>query len=226
MAAETSDAAGAQGRVEEERISQSGGLLKRRSFAPLFWVQALGAFNDNVFKTAFVSLMTYVLASRENLNLDVLVPAAAAIFIIPFALFAPFAGQIADQPIARGRAIGRVAEPLVEQLAGPLQRRLDVFHPAILQRHAEAAKRAPGRDVATHDPGAHDVHVSHRRRRRPRMGQPDPQLRLLRQPRQRPPHQPRSRQPPVRPRRRPPRLHRRRTPTQGQSPHGGGVMKA
>ena len=40
-----------------------------------------------------------------------------------------------------------------------IERGLDEFHLAILQRHVEAAQRAPRRDVAAHDAGADDVHV-------------------------------------------------------------------
>jgi len=34
-------------------------LLRERRFAPLFWVQFLGAANDNIFKFAFTLLATY-----------------------------------------------------------------------------------------------------------------------------------------------------------------------
>ena len=33
-------------------------LLRARRFLPLFLTQALGAFNDNLFKSAFVMLIT------------------------------------------------------------------------------------------------------------------------------------------------------------------------
>ena len=36
-------------------------LLGQRRFAPFFWVQFLGAGNDNVFKFAFTVLVTYQL---------------------------------------------------------------------------------------------------------------------------------------------------------------------
>ncbi|MCI4665300.1 MAG: hypothetical protein MRY74_11320 [Neomegalonema sp.] len=75
----------------------AGRLIARRSFLPLFIVQALGAFNDNIFKTAFVSLMTYILAAKMEMDVELLVPVAAAVFILPFAFLAPFAGQIADR---------------------------------------------------------------------------------------------------------------------------------
>ena len=44
------------------------GLVHERRFGPLFWTQFLGALNDNLFKTAFVFLVTYgalVEMSRE-----------------------------------------------------------------------------------------------------------------------------------------------------------------
>ena len=67
-----------------------------RRFAPLFWVQFLGAFNDQVFKNGFMALLTWRLADRLALDLDMLVLAAGALYILPFALFAPVAGQVAD----------------------------------------------------------------------------------------------------------------------------------
>lgn len=75
-------------------------LLATRRFLPLFLVQALGAFNDNVFKNAFVALLTFRLAleleQQLGMDLQTFAPLAGGIFILPFALFAPFAGQIAD----------------------------------------------------------------------------------------------------------------------------------
>ena len=34
-------------------------LLSLRRFGPFFWTQFLGAFNDNVFKTALLVALTY-----------------------------------------------------------------------------------------------------------------------------------------------------------------------
>ena len=36
-------------------------LLRQRRFAPFFWVQFLGAGNDNLFKFAFTVMVTYQL---------------------------------------------------------------------------------------------------------------------------------------------------------------------
>ena len=71
-------------------------LLGTRRFAPLFWVQALGAFNDQVFKTGFLVLLTYRLAAEMGLNASLHNTIAGALFIVPFALVAPTAGMVAD----------------------------------------------------------------------------------------------------------------------------------
>ena len=72
-------------------------LLGTRRFLPLFISQALGAFNDNVFKNALVILITYSLATQADMNAGLMVTAAAGIFILPFFLFSATAGQLADK---------------------------------------------------------------------------------------------------------------------------------
>ena len=69
-------------------------LIKQRRFAPYFLTQFLGAFNDNVFKNALVILLTFKIVSEHS---SILVNLAAVIFILPFFLFSPLAGQIADK---------------------------------------------------------------------------------------------------------------------------------
>ncbi len=69
-------------------------LITQRRFAPYFLTQFLGAFNDNVFKNALVILFTFKIVSDHS---SVLVNLAAVIFILPFFLFSPLAGQIADK---------------------------------------------------------------------------------------------------------------------------------
>ena len=71
-------------------------LMKQRRFAALFWVQSLGAFNDQVFKTGLLTLLTFRLADELGLNASLHNTIGAALFILPFAVFAPTAGQIAD----------------------------------------------------------------------------------------------------------------------------------
>lgn len=70
-------------------------LLARRRFLPLFATQFLGAFNDNLFKTAMVMLVTYRIFSNDGLE-AAFNAAANALFILPFFLFSALAGQIAD----------------------------------------------------------------------------------------------------------------------------------
>ncbi len=72
-------------------------LLGRRRFLPLFLVQFLGAFNDQVYQKAFVALVTYRLADQVGLPLELLGVIASALFILPFAVVTPTAGQIADR---------------------------------------------------------------------------------------------------------------------------------
>jgi len=72
-------------------------LLKTRRFLPLFITQFLGAFNDNLFKNALVILITFVTAEKAGMNSQIMVTAAAGIFILPFFLFSATAGQLADK---------------------------------------------------------------------------------------------------------------------------------
>ncbi|WP_321395026.1 MFS transporter [Emcibacter sp.] len=72
-------------------------LLSIRRFLPLFLVQFLGAFNDNLFKNALVILITYRLAMEMEMNVAIAVTAAQGIFILPFFLFSALAGQLADK---------------------------------------------------------------------------------------------------------------------------------
>ena len=70
-------------------------LLGKRRFLPLFATQFLGAFNDNLYKSAMVILVTYGVyndATKEATFNAV----AGAVFILPFFLFSALAGQLAD----------------------------------------------------------------------------------------------------------------------------------
>ena len=70
-------------------------LLVRRRFLPLFATQMLGAFTDNLFKTAMVMLATYQIFSNDKLEAS-FNAAVNALFILPFFLFSALAGQLAD----------------------------------------------------------------------------------------------------------------------------------
>jgi MFS family permease len=70
-------------------------LLRARRFLPLFATQALGAFNDSLFKQAVVLFVTYQLysdAAREAQFSAI----AQGLFILPFFLLSALAGQLAD----------------------------------------------------------------------------------------------------------------------------------
>ncbi|MEM7523136.1 MAG: MFS transporter [Pseudomonadota bacterium] len=85
--------------AHSEAATNQFALFKTRRFWPLFTVQFLGAFNDQTFKNAFVALLTYRLADSLALtgdDVDLYVQISAALYILPFALCAPTAGQIAD----------------------------------------------------------------------------------------------------------------------------------
>ena len=72
-------------------------LLKTRRFLPFFLTQALGAFNDNVFKNSLVILIAFQGATLMGLGSTDLTIAAAGIFILPFFLFSATFGQLADK---------------------------------------------------------------------------------------------------------------------------------
>src|SRR2546422_2575718 len=71
-------------------------LLRVRRFAPFFWTQLLGAFNDNLFKNALVILFAFD-AGAATVSTDTLVNLAGGVFILPFFLFSATAGQLADK---------------------------------------------------------------------------------------------------------------------------------
>ncbi len=71
------------------------GLLGQRRFLPLFATQFLGAFNDNLFKTAMVLFATYQLfndpGGEQRFN-----ALATGLAIVPFVLLSALSGQLAD----------------------------------------------------------------------------------------------------------------------------------
>lgn len=71
-------------------------LLRQRRFGPFFWVQFLGAGNDNVFKFAFTVLVTYQI-QLQWLPSSLAGLVIGALFILPFVLFSATSGQLADK---------------------------------------------------------------------------------------------------------------------------------
>ncbi len=71
-------------------------LLKKRTFLPLFLTQFFGAFNDNAFKFAMLTLISYHL-SASQVQSEQKQAIAGALFILPFFFFSATAGQLADK---------------------------------------------------------------------------------------------------------------------------------
>ncbi len=72
-------------------------LLAQKRFAPFFWTQFFGAFNDNLFKTALLVMLTFDALSWTSIpaaTLNIVIP---ALFILPYVVFSATAGQIADK---------------------------------------------------------------------------------------------------------------------------------
>ena len=73
-------------------------LLKTKRFLPLFIAQSIGAFNDNVYRSALS--MLFITIVSKNIGKDAanqLNTLSAACLILPFFLFSAFAGQLADK---------------------------------------------------------------------------------------------------------------------------------
>lgn len=70
-------------------------LLAQRRFLPFFVVQALGAFNDNVFRQAIIGLLFWLGIPDEQRSLYTNL--APALFILPYFLFSATAGQFAEK---------------------------------------------------------------------------------------------------------------------------------
>lgn len=76
-------------------MQNSAHLLRERRFLPLFVTQALGAFNDSLFKQVMILFVTYQLfsdAAREA-QFSAL---TQGLFILPFFLLSALSGQLAD----------------------------------------------------------------------------------------------------------------------------------
>ncbi|MFZ1981987.1 MAG: MFS transporter [Smithella sp.] len=85
-----------QEKTGKEKKSQFK-LLASRRFAPFFWTQFLGAYNDNVFKNTLVLFIAYKMGSQMAAKSDILINLAAGLFILPFFFISATAGQIADK---------------------------------------------------------------------------------------------------------------------------------
>ena len=78
-------------------MSNQFGLMRERRFRPFFFTQFLGAFNDNVFKTALITLVTFRAGQLTNIDGKTLATLLPGLFILPFFLFSATSGQLADR---------------------------------------------------------------------------------------------------------------------------------
>ncbi|MES2580797.1 MAG: MFS transporter [Pseudomonadota bacterium] len=78
-------------------MSNQFDLLTQQRFRPFFFTQFLGAFNDNVFKTALITLVAFHTVSLSSIDGGTLTTLLPGVFILPFFLFSATAGQIADK---------------------------------------------------------------------------------------------------------------------------------
>lgn len=78
-------------------MSNQFSLMRERRFRPFFFTQFLGAFNDNVFKTALITLVAFHASKLTNIDGSTLATLLPGLFILPFFLFSASAGQIADK---------------------------------------------------------------------------------------------------------------------------------
>src|SRR5579862_3960185 len=84
--------------MKNEVRANTGGyaaLLADGGFQSFLWTQFLAAFNDNVYKM-IVSVGAVELAANQLLGSRYLA-LAGAVFVLPFLLFAGYAGQLADR---------------------------------------------------------------------------------------------------------------------------------
>lgn len=71
-------------------------LLKDRKFLPFFLTQFFGAFNDNAFKLAMLTLISYHLTPNQAQS-EFYQAIAGALFMLPFFLLSAISGQLADK---------------------------------------------------------------------------------------------------------------------------------
>jgi len=76
-------------------MQDSAHLLRTRRFLPIFVTQFLGAFNDNLFRTAMVMLVIYGIY-RDAEQEATFSAIAGGLFIAPFFLLSALSGQLAD----------------------------------------------------------------------------------------------------------------------------------
>src|SRR5262245_39763789 len=78
-------------------MSNQWRLMREQRFRPLFFTQFLGAFNDNVFKTALITLIAFQAGRLTSADPGMLATLLPGLFILPFFLFSATSGLLADK---------------------------------------------------------------------------------------------------------------------------------
>lgn len=93
-------------------------LLKKIIFLPIFLTQFFGAFNDNAFKLATLTFISYFLSTSQTES-EHYQALAGGLFIFPFFIFSATAGQLADKyDKARMTRIIKLFEVLLMLIGG------------------------------------------------------------------------------------------------------------
>jgi 1-acyl-sn-glycerol-3-phosphate acyltransferase len=93
----------------EASMPESIKLLRSLRFRPFFLTQLLGAFNDNLYKNGLTIFIAFQAANMSKDASNTLVNIAAGLFILPFFLFSPIAGQLADK-FEKSKLIRRIKQ--------------------------------------------------------------------------------------------------------------------
>jgi MFS family permease len=72
-------------------------LISSKSFNGYYWAQFLGAFSDNLFKTALIALLTFRDTTLFGMSGEPLAALAGGVFILPFFLTSGSAGLLGDR---------------------------------------------------------------------------------------------------------------------------------
>lgn len=72
-------------------------LLAKRRFLPLFATQFLGAFNDNLYRSAMLFAITFEIMAGTPERAAQATVISGGVFILPYFLFSSIAGQLADR---------------------------------------------------------------------------------------------------------------------------------
>lgn len=78
-------------------MAKQAKLLTQRRFLPYFLTQALGAFNDNIYKNTLLLFVAFANVDSLPMSSNLFINLAAGLFILPFFLFSAFAGVLADK---------------------------------------------------------------------------------------------------------------------------------